>query len=256
MVPLLLLTVSVETIPRREAGLAVYAIADTHLSQAVPKPMDVFGNRWRDYTAKLIKGWNSVVGENDTVIVPGDISWGLSLEEASADLKLISELNGKKIIGKGNHDLWWQSEKKLKDFFEKENIENISLLHNNAYIVENMMICGSRGWFYDPKSAPDGTDYAKISKREVIRSELSFKAAAALDLDGRYEKVAFFHFPPVCKEFVSRDLIELMKAHGIKRCYYGHLHNSYDIPRSFDFEGIYMRIVSSDYLSFIPEKIN
>ena len=91
--------------------MALYCIADTHLSLAVPKPMDVFGNRWKDYTNKLTKGWNSVVGENDTVIIPGDISWGLSLEEASEDLKFLSSLNGKKIIGKGNHDLWWQSEK-------------------------------------------------------------------------------------------------------------------------------------------------
>ena len=218
--------------------------------------MDVFGNRWRDYTSKLVSGWNAVVGENDTVVVPGDISWGLNLEEAGPDLKLISSLNGKKIIGKGNHDLWWQSEKKLKAFFEQEGIDNISLLHNNAHLVENIIVCGSRGWFYDPKSAPDGTDFEKLSKREVIRAELSFKAAVALDPDGKYEKVAFFHFPPVCKDFVSHDLIGLMRSYCIERCYYGHLHNSYDIPRSFDYEGIKMNIVSSDYLSFIPLKIN
>ena len=236
--------------------MALYVIADTHLSEAVPKPMDVFGNRWRDYTSKLVSGWNAVVGENDTVVVPGDISWGLNLEEAGPDLKLISSLNGKKIIGKGNHDLWWQSEKKLKAFFEQEGIDNISLLHNNAHLVENIIVCGSRGWFYDPKSAPDGTDFEKLSKREVIRAELSFKAAVALDPDGKYEKVAFFHFPPVCKDFVSHDLIGLMRSYCIERCYYGHLHNSYDIQRSFDYEGIKMNIVSSDYLSFIPLKIN
>ena len=90
--------------------MAIYCISDTHLSLTVPKPMDVFGNRWRDYEKKLENGWNSVVGENDTVIVPGDISWGLDISEAAADLKFLSSLNGKKIIGKGNHDLWWQSE--------------------------------------------------------------------------------------------------------------------------------------------------
>ena len=236
--------------------MALYVIADTHLSEAVPKPMDVFGNRWRDYMSKLVSSWNAVVGENDTVVIPGDISWGLNLEEAGPDLKLISSLNGKKIIGKGNHDLWWQSEKKLSEFFAREGITNISLLHNNAHLVENIIVCGSRGWFYDPKSAPDGTDFEKLSKREVIRTELSFKAAVALDPEGKYEKVAFFHFPPVCKDFVSQDLIELMKTYGIVRCYYGHLHNSYDILRSFDHEGIKMNIVSSDYLSFIPLKIN
>ena len=236
--------------------MAVYCIADTHFSLAVPKPMDVFGNRWRDYHAKLTEGWNAVVGENDTVIVPGDISWGLSLEEAAEDLKLLSRLNGKKIIGKGNHDLWWQSEKKLKDFFASESIENIALLHNNAHIVENMVICGSRGWFYDPKSSPEGADPEKIAAREVIRTELSLKAAEALDPEGKLERVAFFHFPPVFRDFVSDGMVELLKRYGIVRCYYGHVHGSYDIPRVVTYDGIDMTIVSADYLNFIPLKIN
>jgi predicted phosphohydrolase len=218
--------------------------------------MDVFGNRWRDYEKKLENGWNSVVGENDTVIVPGDISWGLDISEAAADLKFLSSLNGKKIIGKGNHDLWWQSEKKLKELFSSEGIENVSLLHNNAYIIDGLMICGSRGWFYDPKSSPEGADPEKISAREVIRAELSFKYADTLDPDGIYERVAFFHFPPVFKEFVSEGMVELLKRYGIRRCFYGHIHGAYDLPRSFVHDGIEMTIVSADYLNFIPLKIN
>lgn len=236
--------------------MAIYCIADTHLSLAVPKPMDVFGNRWRDYVNKLQSSWNSVVGENDTVVIPGDISWGLTLDEAEKDLEFLSSLNGHKIIGKGNHDLWWQSEKKLKDFFERKNITNISLLHNNAHLVENIAVCGSRGWFSDPKSSPEGADPEKISAREVLRSEISFKAAQALDPEGKYEKVAFFHFPPVWKDFVSCGIIGKMKEYGIKRCYYGHLHNAYDIPSSFEFDGIKISIVSADYLNFLPLKIN
>lgn len=236
--------------------MAVYCIADTHLSLAVPKPMDVFGNRWRDYVTKLKSRWNAVVSENDTVIVPGDISWGLNLEEAAEDIRFLSALNGKKIIGKGNHDLWWQSEKKLKEFFASEKIDNISLLHNNAYEVENLIICGSRGWFYDPKSSPPGADPEKISAREVIRTELSLKAANALDPEGTKEKLMFFHFPPVFKDFICADMIELLKRYGIKRCFYGHIHTSYDIPRTFEHEGIEMSIVSADYLDFIPLKIN
>lgn len=236
--------------------MAVYCIADTHLSLAVPKPMDVFGNRWRDYVTKLKSRWNSVVSESDTVIVPGDISWGLNLEEAAEDIRFLSALNGKKIIGKGNHDLWWQSEKKLKEFFASEKIDNIYLLHNNAYEVEKLIICGSRGWFYDPKSSPPGADPEKISAREVIRTELSLKAANALDPVGTKEKLMFFHFPPVFKDFICADMIELLKRYGIKRCFYGHIHTSYDIPRTFEHEGIEMSIVSADYLDFIPLKIN
>ena len=235
--------------------MAIYVIADTHLSEAVPKPMDVFGRRWVDYVEKLKRGWRSVVGDEDTVILPGDLSWGLTLEEAAADLRLIHSLPGKKIIGKGNHDFWWQSEKKLKDFFLAEGMDEISLLHNNAYLVEEKIICGSRGWFYDPKNSPEGADPEKIAAREVIRTALSFQAAAALDPEKKYEWLAFFHFPPVYRDFVSEGLVSLMKEYGITRCFYGHLHNAYDLPSTFHHEGIEMSIVSADYLHFLPRKI-
>ena len=232
--------------------MALYCLADSHLSESVPKPMDVFGKRWTDYTAKLIRNWNAVVSETDTVILPGDISWGLTMKEAAADLKLLHSLNGRKIIGKGNHDLWWQSEKKLKDFFAENGIDSISLLHNNAYYVEGKRICGSRGWYYDPKQSPVGADPEKIAAREVIRTELSIKAALALPEGQEDELIAFFHFPPVYRDFVCRGIVDLMKRYGITRCYYGHIHGIYDLPRSMEFEGITMTISSADYLNFVP----
>ena len=235
--------------------MALYTIADTHLSGAVPKSMDVFGKRWIDYVDKLKRGWEAVVTPEDTVILPGDLSWGLNLSETEVDLRFIDALPGKKIIGKGNHDLWWQFEKKLKDFFEAQGITTISLLHNNAHLVEDTIICGSRGWFYDPKQSPEGADPVKISAREVIRTELSLKAGLALDEGKGREILLFFHFPPVYRDFVSRDLIDLMKQYGIKRCFYGHLHNAYDIPSHFCFEDIDMTIVSADYLHFVPLRI-
>lgn len=127
--------------------MALYCIADTHLSLSVPKPMDVFGSRWRSYTEKLVKGWNSVVSENDTVVIPGDISWGMTLNEAAEDLKLLDSLNGTKIISKGNHDFWWQSRQKIENLFVSSGINTIKLLHNNSYLCEDKIICGSRGWF-------------------------------------------------------------------------------------------------------------
>ncbi len=232
--------------------MALYCIADTHLSLSVPKPMDVFGSRWNGYTEKLTRGWNSVVSENDTVIVPGDISWGMTIDEAAADLLYLSSLNGKKIISKGNHDFWWQSRQKLTAFFKKNGIENIELLHNNAFVCEGKLICGSRGWFYDPKSSPENTDPEKISAREIIRTELSIKNALELKGDGNGELIAFFHFPPVYRDFVCRGIIDLLHKYRIKRCYYGHIHGNYDVPRSFLFENIEMNIVSADYLHFIP----
>ena len=235
--------------------MALYTIADTHLSGSVAKPMDVFGKRWVDYVEKLKRGWEAVVTPNDTVILPGDLSWGLNLSEAAVDLRWIDALPGKKIIGKGNHDLWWQSEKKLKEFFESNGLTTLSLLHNNACVTEDTVICGSRGWFYDPKQSPEGADPVKIAAREVIRTELSLKAGLALDEGQGREILLFFHFPPVYRDFVSRELIDLMKCYGVKRCYYGHLHNAYDIPPTFSFEGIEMTIVSADYLHFVPLRI-
>ena len=225
-------------------------MADTHLSTSVPKPMDRFGNRWIDYMDRLTAGWNETVRPEDTVIVPGDISWGLTLEEAASDLIFLHRLNGRKILLKGNHDYWWQSERKMKAFFEANGLDSLFLLRNNAYAAEGKRICGSRGWYYDPHNAPGDVDCAKITARETIRAELSIRAALALP-EGD-ELIAFFHFPPVYRSFVCRGLVDLLKRYGIRRCYYGHIHNNYDLPPSFSFEGISMTIVSADYLNFRP----
>ncbi len=233
--------------------LALYVMADTHLSFSSGKPMDVFGGRWQDHSEKIKKGWNSVVGEKDTVIVPGDISWGLTVEEAEEDLVFLNGLNGKKVLLKGNHDFWWQSIKKNNEFFEKKELTTLSILQNDAIYCEGKIVCGSRGWFYDPKASPDNTDPIKISAREAIRTEMSIKAG--LELKKTYpdaELIAFFHFPPVFRDFVCRDIVDLLHKYEIDRCYYGHIHGVYDIPRTISFENIAMTIASADYLHFIP----
>lgn len=232
--------------------MALYCIADTHLSLVAKKPMDIFGSRWQGYTEKIVKGWNYVVSENDTVIIPGDISWGMTIDEAADDLRLIDKLNGKKYILKGNHDFWWQSHKKVNEFFKENNINSISLLHNNAVLCENKIICGSRGWFYDPKASPQNADSEKISAREVIRTEMSIKSALELRGETDTEIIAFFHFPPVYRDFVCRGIIDLLHKHQINRCYYGHIHGNYEIPQKISFENIDMTIVSADYLRFVP----
>lgn len=232
--------------------MALYCIADTHLSLSVPKPMDVFGSRWQGYTEKIIKGWNAVVSEKDTVVIPGDVSWGMTIDEAAEDLNLIESLNGKKYILKGNHDFWWQSHKKVNDFFEANNIHSIDILHNNAFMCENKIICGSRGWFYDPKSSPENTDSEKIMAREVMRTEMSIKSAIELRDSSDMEIIAFFHFPPVYREYICRGIVDLLHKYGIKRCYYGHIHGNYQIPHKFSFEDIDMTIVSADYIKFVP----
>ncbi len=233
--------------------MALYTIADPHLSLATHKPMDIFGTRWQDHTDRLIKGWQAVVEEGDTVLVGGDISWGISLAEAAPDLTLIDSLPGKKIFLRGNHDYWWNTLQKNQQHLEANGQFSIDFLQNNAFVCEEFVICGTRGWYNDPGVAPKETDYKKIVNREAMRLEFSLKAGAAI-ANGR-EMLAFFHFPPYFGDYICRELIDLLHAYNIRRAYFGHIHGQYKIPPSVEFEGIRFTVTSSDYLSFVPLRI-
>ena len=234
--------------------MSIFVLSDTHLSESVSKPMDVFGYRWKNWTEKLTENWKKTVNENDTVIIPGDVSWGMSMDEARDDLMLLDSLPGKKIIGKGNHDYWWGTVSKIEDFFEKNGISSISILFNNAYLIENVIVAGCRGWYNDGKNAPDNSDYQKIVARETGRLRLSLNAARNFPQDAR--KLVFFHFPPVLGDFLCREIVDVLKEYGISECFFGHIHGRYDLPPSFDFEGIKFTFISADYLDFTPLKIN
>ncbi len=237
--------------------MALYAMSDLHLSQSIEKPMDVFGSRWIGYTDKIIERWNETVKDEDTVIVPGDISWGMNVSESKADFELIRSLNGRKIISKGNHDYWWGTASKLKAFFDENAIDRIDILYNNAYIVEDFAICGTRGWYNDDKNAPDGSDYAKIVARECGRLRLSIDCARRMIADCGEEKelIAFMHFPPVYRDYVCSELVDVLSEYEVKRCFYGHIHGVYDIPPVRVYEGISFEMVSADYLDFYPKII-
>ncbi len=241
--------------------MSVFVISDLHLSldATTNKSMEVFGNRWKNYITKLEKSWRAVVTENDTVILPGDISWGLTTEEALSDLLFLHSLPGKKILGKGNHDFWWQTIRKLTLFCEANGLSSLSFLFNNAYETENVIVCGSRGWFYDPSSdnVPKETDFAKIVAREAGRLEMSICEGKKLQGTApEKELVAFMHFPIVFGDKASEELLAVLKHHGITRCYYGHIHGTYDIPPSFVHEGITFTLVSADFLDFVPKIVN
>ena len=236
--------------------MPLYTIADLHLSlgENTDKPMEIFGARWQDHHNKIKERWSSLVEENDTVIIPGDISWALKLEEAAEDFRFIDSLPGTKIIGRGNHDYWWATERKNSAFFNANGITTVKQLHNNSYEVENIVVCGSRGWFYDGKNAPANTDHAKIVAREVGRLKLSLDSAASLS--PQKKRVVFLHFPPVFGQFVCREIIDLMHVCGITECYYGHIHGRYELQQETEYEGIVMRLISADYLGFTPYRIN
>ena len=226
--------------------MSLFAIADLHLSLSSDKPMDVFPG-WDDYVAKLENNWRLVVKNEDTVVLPGDISWAMSLSETAADFAFISELTGRKIILKGNHDYWWTTLRKMNEFLRASGFDSISFVHNSACAVGGIAVCGTRGWFYDT-----GSD-KKVLLREAGRLESSIKEAEKTGL----EPVVFLHYPPIYGDFVCDEIMEVLVRHKIRRCYYGHLHGraaAYAVQG--EREGIRFRLVSADHLKFLPEIID
>ncbi|MBE6797150.1 MAG: serine/threonine protein phosphatase [Ruminococcaceae bacterium] len=217
-------------------------MSDLHLSFSCDKPMDIFRG-WENHTDRLAANWNRVVTDDDTVVLPGDFSWGLKIEETLKDFEFLSKLNGKKIILKGNHDLWWGTKKKILEFFEKNDINNIEILFNNAFLVDGVSVCGSRGWFID---SPESDK--KILLREAARLETSIKAG--IELGG--EPIVFIHYPPVYGDFVCREIFDIIKKYDIKKVYHGHIHGAGLNKSVSHFEGVDFKLVSCDCVDFTP----
>ena len=236
--------------------MAIFAIADLHLdTKSNQKSMEVFGNRWKDYVNKIQKNWIRVVSPQDTVIVPGDISWALNLEEARTDLQWIDALPGKKILMKGNHDFWWSTVSKMKKFLEENELRNIDFLNNNAFEVEQYIIAGSRGWFTDRsmQTATQDVDYEKIMNRELIRLRMSLDQARVLQSTSGKEILVFLHFPPIWGDFRCEEILQLLEEYQVHRCYFGHIHSVYTVPAVFQQGDTEFRMISADYLDFIPQ---
>lgn len=238
--------------------MAVFVISDLHLSTENPsKAMDVFGNRWRDYQSKIDKNWRKIITENDTVVIPGDISWGSSLVDALPDLRFLDSLPGKKIISKGNHDFWWSTVSKLNTVFNEEDIKSLYILNNNAIVAEDYIITGTRGWFSDPSAqiTAQPTDYKKITNRESIRLRLALSSAAMLREETGKEIIAFFHFPPLWNDFCDEDTFDALIEFGVNRCYFGHIHGCYNVPDKYEHRGVILNMISADFLNFMPKLI-
>jgi hypothetical protein len=227
--------------------MALYSIADLHLPLGIDKPMDVFGAAWSNYVERLADNWQSKIKENDTVVMPGDFSWATYLEQSYKDFEFLNKLNGRKILLKGNHDYWWTTMNKLKEFVVKNNFNNIFFLQNNSYMYEDTAICGTRGWLH-PAWDSFKADDRKIFDREVLRLELSLQNAK--DYNDIY---VFTHYPPRSNKLESNEFVEMMKAYPVKKCIYGHLHSA---SHKNAVEGVVDEIeyilVSSDYLRFDP----
>jgi len=221
--------------------MSLYAISDLHLSLAADKPMDVFRG-WEDYQNRIEKNWRRIVKAADTVVIPGDISWAMTLSEAVADFSFLNSLPGKKIILKGNHDLWWSTAKKLNTFLEENKFDTISFVFNSAAVVEDFAVCGTRGWFYD-LGAED-----KVVLREAGRLETSIKAA----IETGKRPVVFTHYPPVYGEWVCKEIFDVIKKYEITRVYHGHIHGSGFNNAKSSYDGVEFKLLSADCIDFCP----
>lgn len=226
----------------------LYVIGDLHLSFEADKPMSVFGPEWEDHAEKLIRGF-AEVGPEDVTVIAGDLTWGMAMQDCREDFLFIHRLPGRKIILKGNHDLWWTTAAAAKRFFVENGIDSIDILNNNCFFYEGTALCGTRGWFCPPEG---GTEHdRKIMAREVIRLEASLKAAGDTE-----HKIVFLHYPPMFGRFRSPEMIELMHAYGVRECYYGHVHGPARL-KAFEGEadGITYKLISADHIGFKPVKI-
>lgn len=225
--------------------MSLFCIADLHLSLGTNKPMDVFAG-WENYTERLEKNWNSIVKDTDTVVIAGDISWAMKLEECYEDFSFInSTLNGNKILLKGNHDYWWATKKKMDDYLQKNGFDRIKILFNNSYSADGFNVCGTRGWDLEINKDED----EKVLNRELGRLRLSLQSAK-----DNAETIVFLHYPPLFANLVCEPIIEILNEFKIKKCYYGHLHGRKIVRYAFndDYKGIKMRLISLDAVRFTP----
>ena len=227
--------------------MALFAIGDLHFSTGSDKPMDIFSG-WQGYVERLCDSWRAQVAPDDTVVVAGDISWGMTLETALPDFILIDSLPGKKVLLKGNHDYWWTSRRKMEDCFAANRLHTLRILHNNSYEEEGVALCGTRGWMLEEATRHD----QKIAAREEGRLRASLESAKESGL----EPVVFLHYPPVYLGTESGGMIDVMRQYGVRRCFYGHLHgNACKNAVEGPYHGIDFTLISADHLDFQLKKL-
>ena len=209
--------------------MAIFAIGDMHLSLGTDKPMDVFPG-WEGYLPRLEANWRKLIGPDDTVILAGDTSWAMNLNDTKADFAFIQSLPGQKWLLKGNHDYWWTTTRKMETFLAANGFDTLHILHNNACIVDDTALCGTRGWPFD---------------------DLSLQAAG-----DAAQRIAFLHYPPIYPGAAAQELVDVLHDFGVTECYYGHLHGkSIRYATQGERDGITYRLISADGLAFCPYKI-
>ena len=247
--------------------MALYAIGDLHLSLTADKSMEVFGPAWENYTERIRASLSQLTAE-DVLVLAGDTSWGMSLEESVEDFRFLEQFPCKKYLIKGNHDYWWATDakfpckkylvkgnhdywwstvSKMKNFFTEKGLTTLDFLHNNCALYGDYALCGTRGWFFEEDQKPHN---AKVLNRELLRLETSLKAA------GEKPIFCFLHYPPLYQGYQCPEILSMLETYKVELCCYGHLHGPVIRRRQ---EGKYgnteFSLISGDYLGFVPKKI-
>lgn len=198
--------------------MKVFAISDLHLSINNEKPMDVFGPVWEGYLDKIVKDWREKVKEEDVVLMAGDLSWAMKLDDAKKDFDYLENLPGKKIIIRGNHDYWWSTISKVRNILPK----NFYALQNDAIKFDDVIFCGTRGWIQE-NDKNFGLEDKKIFDREVLRLEMSLKQAQKLQTNNE-SIICLIHYPPFDRNFNETPFTKLIENFKVTAVIYGHLH--------------------------------
>ena len=223
--------------------MKLFTISDLHLSFGSNKPMDIFRG-WENHAEKIEKNWKKLVSDEDIVVLIGDTSWAINFEQLLPDFAFINSLPGTKIIIKGNHDYWWSTITKINQFLSQNKFDSIKILHNNAFLINGISVCGTRGWLYDGTGEKD----EKVVKRECGRLITSIKEG--IKLGGKL--IAFLHYPPAYGEFVCEEFINILNEYNIKQVYYGHIHGMGFNKSLTEIEDIKLKLVSCDCIEFTP----
>lgn len=228
--------------------MALFVIADLHLSLGADKPMDVFPG-WSDYVSRLEENWRAVVAPEDTVVIAGDISWAMKLEGTERDFAFLDSLPGTKLLLKGNHDFWWSTRRKIETFFTEKGFSSLRLIFNSAERVGEIAVCGTRGWLYNAGTEED----RKIVARENGR--LNASLASAKVCGGK--PVVFLHYPPVYDNAVTEPFLDTMLAYGVTDCYFGHIHGGFAARKApvGEYRGVRMHLISADHVKFVPQLV-
>ncbi len=230
--------------------MALYALSDTHLSFAKDKPMDIFDDIWKNHPQKIRENWLNTITDEDTVLLPGDISWAINYRELEPDMDFLLSLPGKKIISPGNHDYWWNSTQRLNELYKDK---NAVFVKSSFYAYGNTAICAAKGWV-----CPNDTRYTPQDEKLYAREKGRLKMALDSAVNNGYNDImVMMHFPPTNDKHEESEFTALLKQYGVKRVVYGHLHSnrSYDASYKGVVDGIEYTLVSCDYVNFTPVKI-